>query len=69
MLVRTFSIFHHVVFFLQPVSDLVALLSELGGKVELLERDLEMAKTMIGWNVEALAKSLEERRALEGELD
>ena len=34
-----------------------------------MEQDLEMAKVMIGWNTEALAKSLEERRALEGELD
>jgi len=37
--------------------------------VELLERDLEMAKAMIGQNAKALAKSIEERRALEGELD
>ena len=28
-----------------------------------------MAKVMIGQNMEALAKSLEEQRALEGELD
>ena len=34
-----------------------------------MERDLEAAKAMIGQNAEALAKSLEERRALEGELD
>ena len=34
-----------------------------------LEQDLEMARTTIGRNAEALAKSLEERRALEGELD
>jgi len=37
--------------------------------VESLERDLETAKATFGQNVEALAKSLEERRALEGELD
>jgi len=37
--------------------------------VESLEQDLEMAKAMIGQNAEVLAKSLEERRALEGELD
>ena len=37
--------------------------------MESLERDLETAKAMIGQNVEALAKSLEERHALEGELD
>ena len=34
-----------------------------------MERDLETAKVTFGRNVEALAKSLEERRALEGELD
>ena len=34
-----------------------------------MERDLETAKVMTGQNSEALAKSLEERRALEGELD
>ena len=34
-----------------------------------LERDLEMVKATFGQNAEALAKSLEERRALEGELD
>ena len=35
----------------------------------MLERELETAKAAIGRNAEALAKSLEERRALEGELD
>ena len=69
MLVRTFSIFHHVVFFLQPVSDLVALLSELGGKVKSLERDLETVKATFSQNAEELAKSYEEHHALEGELD
>ena len=34
-----------------------------------MEWDLEMAKAMFGWNVEALSKSLEERHALEGDLD
>ena len=34
-----------------------------------MEWDLEMAKATIGQNVEALAKSLEERCALKGELD
>ena len=34
-----------------------------------MERDLETAKATIGRNAEALAKSLEERRVLEGELD
>jgi len=37
--------------------------------VELLEQDLEMAKATISQNAEALAKSLEEQRALKGELD
>ena len=37
--------------------------------MESLERDLETAKATIGRNTEALAKSLEEQRALEGELD
>ena len=34
-----------------------------------MERDLETANATIGRNAEALAKSLEERRALKGELD
>ena len=34
-----------------------------------MERDLETAKATFGRNAKALAKSLEERRALEGELD
>ena len=42
---------------------------ELGGKVGSLERELETAKAAIGRSAEALAKSLEERRALKGELD
>ena len=67
--VRTFSIFCHVGFFLQPVSELVTLLSELGKKVKSLERDLETVKATFGRNAEELAKSREERRALEGELD
>ena len=37
--------------------------------MESLEQDLETAKATIGRNAKALAKSLEERRALEGELD
>jgi len=45
------------------------ILLELGGRVGSLEQDLEMAKAMIGRNAEALAKSLEEQHALEGELD
>ena len=69
MSVHTFSVFRRVGFFLQPVSELVAVLSELGGKVKSLERDLETVKATFGQNVEELAKSREERRALEGELD
>ena len=34
-----------------------------------MEQDLETAKTTIGRNAEALAKSLEEQCALKGELD
>ena len=56
-------------FFLQPVFELVALLSELGGKVKTLERDLETIKVTFSQNAEELAKSHEERRALEGDLD
>ena len=37
--------------------------------MESLEHDLDMAKAMVGWNAEALAKSLKEQHALEGELD
>ena len=37
--------------------------------MESLERDLETTKATIGQNTEALAKSLEERHALEGGLD
>ena len=56
-------------FFLSLASELVVLFLELGGKVGSLERELETAKAAIGRSVEALAKSLEERRAQEGELD
>ncbi|XP_066374859.1 uncharacterized protein [Miscanthus floridulus] len=53
----------------QPISELVALLPELGEKVKALERDLEMTKANFSRNAEELAKSREERRALEGDLD
>ena len=56
-------------FFLQPISELVAHLLELGGKVKSLEQDLEMVKATFSRNVEELAKSHEERCALEGDLD
>ena len=69
MSVRTFSVFRHVGFFLQPIFELVALLSELGGKVRLLEQDLETVKVAFSQNAEELAKSREERHGLEGELD
>ena len=52
--------------FPQPISELVALLAGLGRKVEVLEWDLETTKAMLGQNTEELAKSREERRALEG---
>ena len=35
----------------------------------MLEQDLETVKATFSWNAEELAKSHEERRALEGELD
>jgi len=41
----------------------------LGEKIGSLEQELEMAKAAVGRGVEALAKSLEERRAQEGELN
>ncbi|XP_066354348.1 uncharacterized protein [Miscanthus floridulus] len=42
---------------------------ELGGKVKTLEQDLETIKATLSRNAEELAKSREERRALEGDLD
>ena len=56
-------------FFLSFASELVVLFSELGGKIGSLERELETARAAIGQSMEVLAKSLEERCALEGELD
>ena len=44
----------------QPVSELVALLAELGEKVKALEQDLETTKANFSRNVEELAKSREE---------
>ena len=56
-------------FFLSFASKLVVLLLELGGRIGSLERELEIAKVVIGRSTDALAKSLEERCALKGELD
>ena len=56
-------------FFPSLASKLVVLFPELGERIGSLEQDLETAKATIGRSTEALAKSLEERRALEGELD
>jgi len=56
-------------FLLSFASEFVVLFHELGGKIDSLEQELETAKTVIGRSMEALAKSLEERRALEWELD
>ena len=56
-------------FFLSFASELVVLFHELGGKIDSLEQELETTKTVIGRSMEALAKSLKERCALEGELD
>ena len=55
-------------FFLSLASELVVLFPELGGRIGSLERELETAKAVIGQSTEALAKSLEERCALKGEL-
>ena len=56
MSVCTFSVFCCVGFFLQPISEIVALLSELGGKVKSLEWDLETVKATFGQNAEELDK-------------
>ena len=56
-------------FFLSLASELVVLLLELGGRIGSLKQELETAKAAIDRSMEALAKSLEERHALEGELD
>ena len=56
-------------FFLSFASELVVLFLELGERIGSLEQELETAKAAIGQSAEALAKSLEERCALEGELD
>ena len=69
MSVHTLYASHCVCFFLQPVFELVALLSELGGKVRLLEQNLETVKATFDRNAEEPVKSREERRALEGEHD
>ncbi|XP_066322141.1 uncharacterized protein [Miscanthus floridulus] len=53
----------------EPVFEFVALPPELGEKVKALERDLETSKASFSQNAEELAKSHEERRALEGDLD
>ena len=56
-------------FFLSFASKLIVLFLELDGKISSLERELETAKVAIGRSSEVLAKSLEERCALKGELD
>ena len=45
---------------LNTISELVALLLELGERVKMLEQDLETIKATFSWNVEELAKSHEE---------
>ena len=60
MSVHTFSVSRRVGFFLQPVSEHVALLLELGRKVKSLELDLETIKAIFSQNAEELAKSHEE---------
>ena len=56
-------------FFLSFASELVVLFLELGGKIGSLEQELETTKAAIGRSTEALAKSLKEQCALEGELN
>ena len=56
-------------FFLSFASKLVVLFLEFGKKIGSLEHELKIAKAAIGRSEETLAKSLEERCALEGELD
>ena len=67
--VGTYLFCFSLCFFLQPIFELVALLSELGGKVKTLKQDLETIKATLSQNAEELAKSHEEQRALEGDLD
>ena len=62
-------LFFVVGFFLQPVFELVALLTELVRKVKMLEQNLETIKATLSQNAEELAKSHEGRRALEGDLN
>ena len=64
--VHTFSIFHHVGFFLYLVSKLVALLPELGGKVESLERDLETEWSALASDPKARSEADQEVLALRG---
>ena len=56
-------------FFLSLASELLVLFLELDEKIGSLERELETAKAAIGRSTEVLAKSLEERHALEEELN
>ena len=56
-------------FFLSFASELVILFLELGEKIGSLEQELETVKAAVGQGAEVLARSLEERRTLEGELD
>ena len=62
-------VFSWCCFFPQPISEFVALPPELGEKVKALEQDLETSKASSSQNAEEQAKSREERRALEGDLD
>ena len=56
-------------FFLSLAFVLVVLFPEQGGKIGSLEQELETTKAAIGRSTEALAKSLKEQCALEGELN
>ena len=52
-----------------PYSRICRPFPELGGKIGSLEQEQETVKAVVGQSVEALAQSLKERHALEGELD
>ena len=52
-----------------PCSEICRSFPELGGKIGSLEQELETVKAAVGRGTEVLAQSLEERHALEGELN
>ena len=69
MSVRTLFVFYCVGFSLSLFLSSLLFSQSCAEKWRLLEQDLETTKAMLGWRTEELAKSREERRALEGDLD